>query len=42
MPPRPSCFAPQMLEVFMNERLQLASEGYVTDDPFEQKVGEGS
>jgi hypothetical protein len=28
-----------MLEVFFTERLKLASEGYITDDPFEQKVG---
>lgn len=30
----------QMLEVFITERLQLASEGYMTDDPFEIKVAE--
>lgn len=31
--------ASQMLEVFITERLRLASEGYATDDPFELKVG---
>jgi hypothetical protein len=30
----------QMLEVFVTERLKLASEGYVTEDPFELKVGQ--
>lgn len=31
-----------MLEVFITERLKLASEGYATNDRFELKVGWGS
>jgi hypothetical protein len=29
----------QMQEVFITERLKLAAEGYVSEDPFELKVG---
>jgi hypothetical protein len=29
----------QCYEVFMSERLLLASQAYITDDPFEAKAG---
>lgn len=31
----------QMLEVWVNERLELAAGGYATDDPFERRVRGG-